>query len=354
MKKKTKIRLVILLSILILVLGAYLGINYYIDNMLSKVVIEEVEPADINIVVDESEKAHDVVNIMLVGADNLDWGNRENSYVEQSSDVFKIVSLDYTDKEIKLISLDRDIVVWIPDKSENGEFGRFNWAYSFGGAKYALGTINYNLDLDVSKYVTFSFAGFKNVIDILGGIDIELTKEEAEAFNGLRRSNAVMNINAVEGINHLDGYDALAYARQRYVDSDFNRMDRQNNVINAVIDKFKGCSSSELFSIVNECLPYITTNIKETEIKNYITDILKFNLTDIKKQTYPVNETDDVCWNKEGIGGYLLRSYSNQVKEIHKFIYEIEDYIPSQRIFELEEKTYETYGDFYENSELIP
>ena len=128
---------------------------------------EEIEN---NIVVDETPKAHEVVNIMLVGADNLQREiGRENSFVEERSDVFKIISLDYTDKVIKLTSLDRDIVVWIPDRHETGEFGRFNWAYSFGKAKYALNTINYNLDLDVSKYVTFSFAGFIEVIDIIGG-----------------------------------------------------------------------------------------------------------------------------------------------------------------------------------------
>ena len=351
MNKKKKIWLIIVISILVLIGGAYIGINLYIDNMLSKISVEEVIPEEVHIVEDITEKAHEVVNIMLVGADNLDRSvGRENSYVQERSDVFKIVSLDYTNKDIKLISLDRDIVVWIPDKGENGEFGRFNWAYSFGGAKYALGTINYNLDLDVSKYVSFSFAGFRDVIDIIGGIDISLTKAEANELN--KGSKTTMK--CVEGLNHLDGLTALNYSRIRYIDSDFIRMDRQNNVIDAVISKFKESSVSELLDTINKCLPYISTNFTGSEIKDYLTDVLTFNLANIKKQTYPAGGQNDVCWNKEGIGGYLLRSYSDQVIKLHKFIYETDDYKPSQSIYDLEKKTYETYGEFYENSQLIP
>ena len=351
MKRKQKVWLIIILSILVLIGVSYLGISMYIDSMISKTIVEEVEPEDINIVEDITPKAHEVVNFMLVGADNLDRVNgRENSYAEERSDVFKIISLDYTDKKIKIISLDRDVVVWIPDKGSNGEFGRFNWAYSFGQAKYALGAINYNLDLDIAKYITFSFAGFRDVIDIIGGVDIELTTAEANELN--KSTNATMY--AQEGSNHLDGLTALNYARIRKIDSDFVRMDRQNVVINAVINKFKNCSLNELLDVINKCLPYITTNLTGKEIKDYMLAIMSFDLNDLDQQTYPIGEEYDVCWNKEGIGGYLVRSYSNQVKEIHKFIYGTDDYVPSQRILDIEKKTYETYGDFYEGSELLP
>ena len=353
MKKKL---VIITISVLLLLGIGYLGINIYMDSLINKTSKEEevVPQEEIEVVEDETPKAHEVVNIMLVGADNLDWGNREASYVEQRSDVFKIVSLDYTNKTIKLTSLDRDIVVWIPDRNEVGDFGRFNWAYSFGGAKYALNCINYNLDLDVSKYVSFSFAGFIEVIDTIGGIDIELTQAEADAFNGKTKSNAEMHTYAQEGINHLDGYDALAYSRQRYVDSDFVRMDRQSNVIKAVINKLKGSSFSELMEVINKCLPYITTNLTNSEIKTMLWDILSFDLGNIKTQTFPVNGTQDVAWNHSELGGYILRSYSNQVIELHKYIYGTDTYEPTQTIYDNENKIYETYGEFYEDSELIP
>lgn len=354
MKKKL---IIIVISLLLLLGIGYLGINIYMDSLINKTSKEEeVVSQDeiIEVVEDETPKAHDVVNIMLVGADNLDWANREASWVEQRSDVLKLVSLDYTDKTIKLTSLDRDIVVWIPDRNEVGDFGRFNWAYSFGGAKFALNCINYNLDLDVSKYVSFSFAGFINVIDAIDGIDIDLTKEEVSYINNSKLSDEKMTVTVYEGTNHLYGKDALRYARIRHLDSDFVRMDRQNVVIKAVISKLKTSSFTELMEVINKCLPYITTNLTNSEIKTMLWDVLSFDLNNIQTQTFPINGTEDVAWNHSELGGYILRSYSNQVIELHKYIYGTDTYEPTQRIYDNEKKIYETYGQFYENSELIP
>lgn len=345
--KKKKI-LIIALSIIGFIGIMYLCISIFVDNMLGKTNTDVIDEDEIEIVEDLTPQANEVVNFMLVGTDNLDFSvGRENSYVEERSDVFKLISLDYTDKQIKITSLDRDVVVWIPDKNE---FGRFNWAYSFGGGKYAMNCINYNLDLDVSKYVSFSFKGFRDVIDAIGGIDVRLTKEEADVINGDPESGR----HCVEGDNHLDGASALSYARIRSIDSDFERMNRQNYIITSVLKKFKDSSFDELFDVVNVCLPHVTTNLSNSEIKKYLFDLLSFNLTDIKEQTYPLKREDDVCANKDSMGGYILRSYSGQVISLHKFIYGTDDYEPTKRIYDLEKKTYDTYGEFYEGSGLIP
>lgn len=345
MKKKL---VVIVLLILSIIVASYIGLNAYVDSLIEKTTKEEEPITDIEITEDITPQAHEVVNFMLVGADNLDRVNgRENSYVEERSDVFKIISLDYTDKVVKLTSLDRDVVVWIPDKDD---VGRFNWAYSFGKAKYALNTINYNLDLDVSKYVSFSFKGFIDVIDIIGGVDIDLTRDEVNYIN----TNCKPSTTMYEGSNHLNGKDALTYARIRHLDSDFVRMERQNIVIEAVIDKLKNSSIKELMEVVNKCLPSITTNLETDEIKDYLFDVLSFKLTDIRTYTYPKNGPDDVMWNHEGIGGYLIRSYSNQVIELHKFIYGTDTYEPTKRIYDTETKIYELYGEFEETGELLP
>lgn len=312
------------------------------SSEIDPVKIEDVEKT---IVIDESEKAHEVVNFMLVGADNLDRVDREASWVEQRSDVFKIISLDYTDKTIKLTSLDRDVIVWIPDKSENGEYGHFNWAYSYGGPTLAIQTINYNLDFDVTKYISFSFAGFIEVVDQIGGIDMELTKAEAAAFNGVEPTNAVMKgIVAKEGINHLNGYNALMYARQRYVDSDFVRMNRQNNVIKAVIDKLKDIDYISLVDIASKSLKYVNTNLTNNEIKKYVIDLLTdFDLSDIQTYTVPKNEREDIYDQKPAMGGYILKSYTGQVEELHKYIYEVDDYECSQTVIDNEKNIYDKF-----------
>lgn len=336
--------LIILISIISVIGIGYLVFNMYLDSMLNKTVTEEVDLNQIEVIEDNTPKAHEVVNVMLVGADSH---GGITSYHEERSDVFKIVSLDYTDKLIKLTSLDRDAVVYIPPKEE---YGHFNWAYSFGGYTYSLATINHNLDLDLTKYVSFSFAGFIDVIDILGGIDIELTQAEANVINASPDCTKYVS----EGENHLDGTCALIYARIRKIDSDFNRMDRQSNVIKAVINKVKDSSLTDILDIINKCLPYITTNLTNDEIKQYVKDILGFNLTNIQTHTYPTNGSEDVCINKDSLGGYIIRSYSNQVIDLHKYIYGIDDYKPTSTIYELEQDIYSKYGNFYEESALLP
>ena len=351
---RSKVTLIVVLILMCLISGGYLGINIYINNLIDKTETDDIDRQEVIIIEDNTPKANEVVNFMLIGADNLDGAGREQSYVQQRSDVFKLVSLDYTAKKIKLTSLDRDLVVWIPDKGGVGEYGHFNWAYSFGGAKYAFDTINYNLDLDVDKYVSFSFAGFIHVIDILGGVDVELSQAEADAFNGIGSTNATMNTYVYAGINHLDGYNALKYCQQRYVDSDFYRMERQNTIIKKVVEKVKDCSYVEMLNLVEECLPYVTTNLSNDEIRKYLFDIISFDLKNIETHTYPSGGSDDVCVNKSSLGGYLINSYVNQVIDLHKFIYGTDDYEPTDTIYELEEDIYATFGDYYEGSGLIP
>lgn len=342
MKKKVITGIIIILGIFAI---AFLSFEIYSNYLLNNINIEEIDEQDIieeNVVVDNSDQAHEVVNIMLIGADNAN--KNYNSTGEEKSDVFKIVSLDYTDSKVKITSLDKNVIAWIPDKSS---YAQLNMSYVYGGAKYALNTLNYNLDLDVTKYISFSFAGFIDVIDKLGGIDIKLTKQEAQAMNNPAYGNKV-SIYAKEGENHMYGNDALTYARINYIGSDYLSMDRQNKVIKAVVNKLKSSSLDDVLNTINVCLPYITTNLTTSEIKSYISDVLKFDLTDIQTQNYPKDCASDMCKNKNKLGGYILRSYSNEVIELHKYIYGTSTYEPTKTIYDNEKKVYEDVCNFYE------
>lgn len=328
-----------------LILCIIMSIDIFTNSILNKARRSEqidIQEAEIHTTIKEEKEAHEIVNIMLVGADNSDEESA-SSYSEERSDALKIVSLDYTDKDIKVISLDRDLVVWLPGKTK--QYGHFNWAYSYGGPTLAIQTINYNLDLDVTKYISFSYAGFIEIVDQIGGIDMELTKAEAAAFNGVEPTNALMKgIVAIEGINHLNGYNALMYARQRYVDSDFVRMNRQNNVIKAIIDKLKGTDYISLIDIASKSLEYVNTNLTNNEIKKYVIDLLTdFDLSGIQTYTVPKNEREDIYDQKPAMGGYILKSYTEQIIELHEFIYEVDDYTCSQTAIDNEKNIYDKY-----------
>lgn len=333
--KKKKIIAIILLSILILIGLSFIFANYYLNILFSKMETSEViEDLEINSFAHEQEQKelNEVVNIALFGVDSSssDVGGEDNR-----SDAIKIVSLDYTNKEIKITSIERDVVAYFPGDYQ--DYGHYNWAYWFGGPKLAIQTLNYNLDLDIEKYVKINFSALVEIIDYLNGVSIDMTGREA----------SIVGVGTVNGHYTLNGHQALSYARIRKLDSDFQRMERQNMVIQSVINDLSSCSVNELLSIVNKLAPYISTNLNSSEIKNYLVDLLLdgFKLNSIKQYKMPSGEYNDIC-NCPGLGGYLLRSYSFAVKELHENIYEDYDYIPSNTVMENEARTYEKFGQF--------
>ena len=172
-------------------------------------------------------------------------------------------------------------------------------------------------------------------MDLLGGIDVELTGNEA----------ATVGIGSYAGTYTLNGKQALSYSRIRKLDSDFTRMERQNYVIQAVMNKLKNQDILTIMNIVNEMLPSINTNLTVNEIKDYITSLLSYDLGNIEQYKEPSGEYDDIqtC---PGLGGYIVRSYSGMVENLHKNIYKVDSYEVSQRVKDNEERIYSTYGEF--------
>lgn len=328
---------------MMIICSAFVAINLYIDSFLNTMNKEEViNEADACInESDRKEEAHEVINFLLLGKDNSDADFSDSE--GERSDAIKIVSLDYTDKKIKLSNLQRDVVVLMP--GENEEYIHLNWAVVRGGEKAAIQTINANLDMDITRFVSISYAGFIAIIDEIGGVDVELTATEAAAFNGLITTNTIMNIEAKEGLNHLDGHDALAYARQRYVDSDFVRVERQNTIIRKVAEKIKELSYTEILNLVRVVMPYITTNLNNEEIKSYLIDVIGFDLGNIQSYTWPLGEYDDI-YRCPSIGGYLLKSYSDQIVGLHKYIWAVDDYQISDNAEKIIDDIYSRYGEY--------
>lgn len=329
MKNRTKKILIVILSILIVISGSYLAINLYADSLLNKMDRGEVikkEDANINEDIVKVKEAHKVFNFVLFG---LDSENSQDTGASERSDAMKVISLDYTDKKIKIYSVERDVVAYFPGDYQG--YGHYNWAYWFGGPTLAIQTLNYNLDLDITNYVSVSFGGLESIVDAVGGVDIYLTNAEANRM-GLNPGN-----------NRLNGESALLYARIRELDNDYVRMERQNAVIQAIVSKFSSLGFNDMFNVVTSLLPYISTNFTNDQIKGYVYDLLSFDLNNIETYKLPSGGYDDTL-NCPGLGGYLLRSYSDQVIELHKNIYSIDDYKPSKTVLDNEKNTYDKYG----------
>jgi len=205
-----------------------------------------------------------VVNILLIGNDS-----RENGE-DGRSDAMILLSVSSKTKTIYMTSLLRDMYVEIPGHDGN----RLNAAYSFGGAELLMETIEKNFDIPVNRYVLVNFEAFASLVDAVGGIELELTSEEIEYVNGYlveyniltNRPQGTDNMDtSVSGMVHLNGPQALAYCRNRYLGTDFGRTERQRKVLTAIIEKLPAAVVTNSGELIDGLMPNLTTNLTQTE-----------------------------------------------------------------------------------------
>ena len=189
-----------------------------------------------------------VINIMLIGQDRRPGEGR------QRSDAMILLTVNKSKKTITLTSFMRDQYVRIPGYKNN----KMNAAYAFGGMKLLNETMETNFGVKIDGDVEVDFNNFKKLIDLLGGVDINLTSKEA---NYLNKGN---NWNLSSGVQRLNGAQALAYSRIRKLDSDYRRAERQRNVISSLINRYKSLSVPEMILMIDDILPFITTNMSKS------------------------------------------------------------------------------------------
>lgn len=283
-KKKSKLKkfLVVLLSLMIVAIGAGW---YLIGKAYSKMnynPIDSVATAPMEI--------EDVVNILLIGSDSRGAGD------EGRSDAMILLSVsDRTDK-IYMTSLLRDMYVEIPGHKGN----RLNAAYSLGGAELLMETIEVNFDIEVNRYVMVNFEAFAKLVDAVGGIELELSSQEIEYVNGylveynmlMDRPQGTDNMDtSVSGLVHLNGAQALAYSRNRYLGTDFGRTERQRKVLSAVIGKAPKALITNPKELMNGILPNLTTNLTENEMFQLSLMAPKALTYDIISESIPLTGT---------------------------------------------------------------
>ena len=218
-----------------------------------------IDPTDVTFPTDlpgMEDQGKDIVNIMLAGQD------ARPGEPAQRSDSMILMTFNRRTGEIILTSFLRDQYVQIPGFGNT----KLCHSYSYGGMTLLNQTVEKHYGVEIDGNVTFNFEGFEKIIDMLGGVEISLTAEEAHALNCLESKQ---NWGLKEGVQRLTGKQALRYARLRHIDSDFQRTERQRKVIMSVIETYKNCSLSEMFKILEETMPLITTNIPKKDIYAY-------------------------------------------------------------------------------------
>lgn len=238
--------------------------------------------------------AEHIINIMLIGQDRRPGEGRARS------DVMILCSINKLTKELTMTSFMRDMYVPIPGFWDD----KMNAAYAVGGMETLDACLEENFGVHVDGNVEVDFNGFIDVIDLVGGIEMELTAAEAKYLNnelGLQQTSGSFGWNLKEGKNQLTGGQALAYARVRAIgDGDFDRTERQRKVIAALIEKCKDMNLTQLKNLMEEVLPLLTTDLTNREILNYIIDLLPI-LSNLKVNTQriPADGTYRFAWIRE-------------------------------------------------------
>ncbi len=252
------------------------------------------KPIELNCPVPVIE-AENVINIMLLGQDASDGVTRSRT------DTMILMSINKNNHTISLTSFMRDLYVYIPGWDG---YHKLNSAYPFGGYEMFKETIKYNFGVQIDFIVHVEFEKFAQVVDILGGVDIDLTQAEADYLNAYYYEVAGVQWTLTAGKNHLTGIQAFHYSRIRKIDSDYYRTERQRKVLTAIFDAYKSKPIFELLGVTAEILPLIRTyDLEKSEIYTYMRELLPM-LSGTTMQSYRVPFDDAYSTTYQGM--YVL------------------------------------------------
>lgn len=280
----------------------------------------------------------DVLNILLISTDERtdavnDWdafthlneldGTSETTEFSDDAraDSLILVSLNIKEDTIKLVSIERGTGVPIMLDGYEGQYDWITHTFRYGGAKLTMDTVEDCFNVQVDHYVRINFNSFVQIIDAVGGIDINLTELEAAAMNWEVPSNSMLIVNPVhEGLNHMDGYTALQYARLRKIDNDWQRIARQRTVIQAVLDQIQNASVTELDNLLNTVLPLVQTNFTKTEIAALLIQLPGFLGKEAEQLSLPAEGTYGV---RTGMDDRLMYDpdWAENIRILQRFLY---------------------------------
>ena len=336
------------------------GLVYVSTNLLANLTTTSIAKDNDSLGIDTENIVMDssIKNIALFGVDS------RNGDFTGLSDVIMILSVDGVHGKLKLTSILRDSELSINGETLNGDYvnytAKINNAYQLGGPELAIRTLNRNFGLDIREYDTVNSANMAAIVDAFGGVDMELTAEEVGAINDnlwalsqevedqkerdmangtyeeqtyseikstdyLPDVNGEINIAYGEyegGTYHLNGNQAVAYGRIRYVDSDWGRVERQQKVFSALVGKVTELSWSDYPSLIQQMMPYCETNLDLTDVMG-LAPIL---LTDFTISSISVPNADyetDLFSDYDSSGAYrMIYDATGAAQRISAFIYE--------------------------------
>ncbi len=347
-KKRVVLIAVVILEVFVLIMGC--GI-YYVASKFSQIGFDDLDREKIVINDDLDENTQETLkgytNILLLGSDARDNDPDVITETGEShTDSMIIASINNETKEVKLVSLYRDTLLYIPKSADSSEFiySKATEAMFLYGLESTISMFNSNLDLDIQEYVMVNWDALIEIIDAVGGIDIEINDTELYWLNEYLRDTGANTGRtytevAQSGYVHLDGIQATAYCRIRYGGgSDYRRTERQRTVLSLVFEQAKKMGVTKLDAAINAVVDNVVTSMDGTEIFNMAKSIASYELVD--QSGFPFELTDQV---KEIIGltvtdPVIAIDLEQNVSELHEYLFGVIDYQPSATVQEISDK----------------
>ncbi len=321
--KKIALIAATVLFVLFMVAVAYLSWTF------SKLDTEEIKEEDI--VINEIPESVGVgyTNFVLFGGDSRQGEVKRNL----NTDTIIVVSLNNETKEVKLVSVYRDTLL----DMTNGKIQKCNSAYSRGGATQAINMLNMNLDLDIKKYVTVDFGAVTDLVDMLGGVEVDVSTAEYKAVNNyIEETGEVAGKKAKylthAGVQKLDGVQATTYARIRKgVGDDYARTARQRLIIEKVVAKAINTNLATITKIIDTIFPQIATNFTMSEMVSYAADFKQYKIAETTGFPF-VKGSGTIPGRGSSVFPITLKS---NVSQLHEFLYGTEGYQPSSKVSQI-------------------
>lgn len=263
--------------------------------------------------------------IAVFGVDSRDGNTGKGAL----SDVEMLCSIHRKTGEIRLLSVFRDTYLRIDQKED---FDKINEAYFLGGPEQAIKALEDNLNLQIDDYATFNWKAVVDAINVLGGVDIDITDKEFAYINSF--ITETVNSTGVgsyqlehSGMNHLDGVQAVAYARLRLMDTDFNRTERQRKVLGQAMEKAKNSDLKTLTTLIGTVYPQTKTSIGVDNLAGMAKNAKKYYIS--QTSGFPFSHQEIKIGKKACVVPTTLES---NVIQLHSFLYNTENYVPSENL----------------------
>ncbi|MCC0671804.1 MULTISPECIES: LCP family protein [unclassified Clostridioides] len=312
LKAKKIIKTLFILLFIVIMFVVSFFTSYTLSN--NKIETKKVKEDTISINKKENKfkKIEGITNILLLGTDE------RSSNVTTRTDTMIILTIDTINNKIKLTSLFRDALVNIPGHNKS----KLNHAYAYGGVDLLEKTIEENYNLSIDKYALVNFNDFVKIIDVLGGVDVEIKKSELKDFN--KHLKDIPN-NSEEikspGLKTLTGAQALSYTRIRYNSGgEQGRTERQRKVISSMAEKMKHVSVFKYPSILNTIIKYIDTNLNFKDILDILYTANKIDFNTIETLCIPFEELS-ICGKYKDYGWVFRTDLDLTAKLLNDYIF---------------------------------